>query len=59
MIYVGDGLIYHTGPLSEDDPGAIKLWIMDDYMSMMPYQWLPVPGNTGFLGVYKFKFISR
>ena len=59
MIYTGDGLIYHTGPLSETDSGVLKLWRMEDYLRTMPYQWLPIHNNENYLGVYAFKFLPR
>ena len=59
MIYTGDGLIYHTGPLSESDSGVLKLWRIDDYLRTMPYQWLPIYNNENYLGVYSFKFLPR
>ena len=59
MIYTGDGLIYHTGPLSEKDSGVLKLWRMEDYLRTMPYQWLPIHNNENYLGVYAFKFLPR
>jgi len=59
MIYTGDGLIYHTGPLSPGDSGSLKVWSLNDYMRMMPYQWLPINNNEYFLGVYSFKWLPR
>lgn len=59
MILTGEGLIYHTGPLSERDSGALKVWSLEDYMRMMPYQWLPIESNEYFIGVYRFKFLPR
>lgn len=59
MIYTGDGLIYHTGPESEIDPGKIKLWKVEDYLRLMPVQWLPISENTYFLGVYRFKILGN
>jgi uncharacterized protein YfaT (DUF1175 family) len=59
MIFTGDGLIYHTGPLSETDSGVLKLWSMDDYVRTMPYQWQPIYTNENYLGVYAFKFLPQ
>lgn len=59
MIFTGDGLIYHTGPDSANDPGKIKLWKVEDYLRLMPVQWLPIQENTYFLGVYRFKILGN
>lgn len=59
MIYTGEGLVYHTGPVSEEDPGKIKLWRLDDYMRIMPIQWLPIRENTCFLGIYRLKILGE
>ena len=59
MIYTGEGLVYHTGPVSDDDPGKIKLWRLDDYMRIIPIQWLPIRENTYFLGIYRLKILGE
>ncbi|MFW6173788.1 MAG: DUF1175 domain-containing protein [Elusimicrobiota bacterium] len=59
MIFTGDGLVYHTGPVSEDSEGKVKLWLFDDYMRLMPIQWLPVKENPFFLGFYRFKILNN
>jgi hypothetical protein len=59
MIFTGDGLIYHTGPLSSDNRGVLKLWDLETYSRVMPYQWLPIENNEYFLGVYRFKFLPQ
>lgn len=58
MIYTGDGLVYHTGPVDDTNPGMIKVWTLDYYTSLMPYQWLPIDNNEYFLGIFRFKFLS-
>lgn len=58
MIFTGDGLVYHTGPVDESNPGMIKVWTIDYYTSLMPFQWLPIQNNEYFLGVFRLKFLS-
>jgi len=59
MIFTGNGLVYHTGPVSEDNEGKVKLWLFDDYARLMPIQWLPVKENPFFLGFYRFKILNN
>jgi hypothetical protein len=59
MIYTGNGLVYHTGPVSEDDKGKVKLWLLDDFLRLMPIQWLPVKENPFFLGFYQFRILNK
>lgn len=59
MIYTGNGFVYHTGPISEDDKGKVKLWLLDDYLRLMPLQWLPVKENPFFLGFYRFRILNK
>ncbi|MFO7881651.1 MAG: DUF1175 family protein [Kosmotogaceae bacterium] len=59
MIFTGEGLVYHTGPVSEEDVGKVKLWLLDDYLRLMPIQWLPVKENPFFLGFYRFKILNK
>ena len=58
MIFTGDGLVYHTGPVDETNPGMIKVWTIDYYKSLMPFQWLPIQNNEYFLGIFRLKFLS-
>lgn len=57
MIYTGDGLLYHTGPI-EDKEGELRYLKFDDVIRNFPLDWQPLPSNNKFLGFFKFKILS-
>jgi hypothetical protein len=57
MIYTGDGLLYHTGPI-EDKEGELRYLKLEDVLKNFPLDWQPLPSNNKFLGFFKFKILS-
>lgn len=69
MIYVGrsrlarDGaegaiVVYHTGPQGKS-PGEMRRVALDELMQHPSPRWRPVPGNSNFLGVYRWNILSE
>lgn len=52
----GDWLIYHTGPIGRQR-GEIRRVAMRDLLHHPDARWRPVPGNTNFLGVYRWNVL--
>jgi uncharacterized protein len=61
MIVAGatsDRVIYHTGPIGKRK-GEIRRVAMQDLLSYPDVRWRPVPGNTNFLGVYRWNVLRE
>jgi hypothetical protein len=51
-----DAVIYHTGPIGKQK-GEIRRVTMDDLLHHPDARWRPIPGNTNFLGVYRWNLL--
>ncbi len=69
MIFVGrsqldgsngdDGiLVYHTGPVGKS-PGEMRRTSVSELMQHPSPRWRPAPGNTNFLGVYRWNILRE
>lgn len=66
MVYVGRSqverdsaepwLVYHTGP-SHGAPGEIRRVLAADLLRHPSPQWRPEPGNSNFLGIYRWNIL--
>lgn len=65
MIYVGPSLagrdgslyvLYHTGPTGPN-PGEIRRVSIDALMHHPEPRWRPLPGNSSFLGMYRWNIL--
>lgn len=50
-------VIYHTGPISENNPGELRLTKIEDLKFADP-TWIADKDNKKFLGFYRFKILS-
>jgi len=51
-----DWVIYHTGPIGKQK-GEIRRVLMEDLLHHPDSRWRPIPGNTNFLGVYRWNLL--
>ncbi len=69
MIYVGRSrlagagpegaiVVYHTGPQGKSR-GEMRRVALDELMQHPSPRWRPVPGNSNFLGVYRWNILSE
>jgi uncharacterized protein len=69
MIFVGrsrldkageqdDILVYHTGPIGKS-PGEMRRTTVAELMQHPSPRWRPAPGNTNFLGVYRWNILRE
>jgi uncharacterized protein YfaT (DUF1175 family) len=68
MIFVGpsqlakgaedDILVYHTGPIGKSQ-GEMRRTTVADLMQHPSPRWRPAPGNTNFLGVYRWNILRE
>ncbi len=69
MIYVGRSrladahaegaiVVYHTGPLGKSR-GEMRRVALNELMQHPSPRWRPVPGNSNFLGVYRWNILSE
>jgi uncharacterized protein YfaT (DUF1175 family) len=59
MIVTGphaDWVIYHTGPIGKQK-GEIRRVAIEDLIHHPDARWRPIPGNTNFLGVYRWNLL--
>jgi hypothetical protein len=49
-------VIYHTGPIGKQK-GEIRRVSIEDLLHHPDARWRPVPGNTNFLGVYRWNLL--
>jgi uncharacterized protein YfaT (DUF1175 family) len=58
MIFLGDSVIYHTGPF-HGGPGEIRRPSVVELLHHPAPQWRPQLGNPNFLGVYRWNILRR
>lgn len=70
MIYTGEYLVYHTGPIpgggndsdgannGEDGPGEVRMLKPEHLFGHPDEKWHPARDNPAFLGVYRFNIIT-
>jgi uncharacterized protein YfaT (DUF1175 family) len=51
-----DWVIYHTGPIGKQK-GEIRRVAIEDLIHHPDARWRPLPGNTNFLGVYRWNLL--
>ncbi|HYX53315.1 MAG TPA: DUF1175 family protein [Candidatus Limnocylindrales bacterium] len=51
-------VVYHTGPLGKSR-GEMRRVALDELMQHPSPRWRPVPGNSNFLGVYRWNILSE
>ena len=52
-----DWVVYHTGPIAHG-PGEMRRLRIADLMRHPSPQWRPLPGNSNFLGVYRWNILK-
>ncbi|MGM0640477.1 MAG: DUF1175 family protein [Thermotogota bacterium] len=61
MVYIkqknNDYVIYHTGPISIENPGELRLVLIDNLKYADP-TWMIDEKNKNFLGIYRFKILG-
>jgi hypothetical protein len=50
--------VYHTGPIGAG-PGEMRRVALDDLLHHPDARWRPIPGNTNFLGVYRWNILRE
>ena len=50
-------VVYHTGPVNRK-AGEIRRLRLDELMRHPQPRWRPVPGNSAFKGVYRWKILE-
>jgi uncharacterized protein len=50
-------LVYHTGPI-DGLPGEMRRVLLSQLLEHPSPRWRPVPGNSNFLGVYRWKILK-
>jgi uncharacterized protein YfaT (DUF1175 family) len=50
-------VVYHTGPVNQK-AGEIRRLSLDELMRHPQPRWRPVPGNSAFKGVYRWKILE-
>jgi len=58
MIYTGDGILYHTGPIGVSNEGELRYIKMEKLLKSFPLDWQPLPSNDKFLGFFRFKILN-
>jgi hypothetical protein len=51
-----DLIVYHTGPIGSS-PGEMRRLRLADLLQFPSPRWRPVPGNSNFLGVYRWNIL--
>jgi uncharacterized protein YfaT (DUF1175 family) len=51
-------VVYHTGPIGKE-PGEMRMMRMTDLLRHPSPRWRPVPGNSNFLGVYRWNILRE
>ena len=65
MILTGpahDWAVYHTGPIGSGrtaTPGEVRRVALNDLMHHPDTRWRPIPGNSNFLGVYRWNILRE
>lgn len=50
--------VYHTGPIGHG-PGEMRRVALSDLVEHPDLRWRPVPGNSNFLGVYRWNILRE
>ena len=50
--------VYHTGPIG-NGPGEVRRVALDDLLHHPDSRWRPIPGNSNFLGVYRWNVLRE
>jgi hypothetical protein len=61
MVLTGPGhdwVVYHTGPIG-NGPGEVRRVALDDLLHHPDSRWRPIPGNSNFLGVYRWNILRE
>jgi len=58
MIWLGDGVAYHTGHVEAGDSG-LRAMPIDKLMTWKDSRWQPIEDNPNFIGVFRFSFLAR
>ncbi|HEY4050543.1 MAG TPA: DUF1175 family protein [Acidobacteriaceae bacterium] len=53
-----DWLVYHTGPIS-NKKGELRRVAVEDLLNYPDARWRPVPGNSNFLGVFRWNVLRE
>lgn len=51
-------LVYHTGPIGKS-PGEMRRAALQELLQHPSPRWRPVPGNSNFLGVYRWNILRE
>jgi len=51
-------VVYHTGPIGSDK-GEIRRPTIDELLHHPEPRWRPLPGNSNFLGVYRWNILKQ
>ena len=51
-------IVYHTGPIA-GQPGEIRRPSVDELLRHPSPRWRPEPGNSNFLGVYRWNILRE
>jgi len=51
-------LVYHTGPIGKS-PGEMRRVALQELLQHPSPRWRPVPGNSNFLGVYRWNILRE
>jgi len=49
-------VVYDTGP-DHGQPGELRRVLLTELLDHPEVQWRPLPGNTNFLGVYRWNIL--
>jgi hypothetical protein len=58
MIYLGEHIVYHTGPIG-GGPGEVRRPSVQELRRHPDPRWRPVVGNSNFLGVFRWHILSE
>ncbi len=61
MIVTGDNadwVVYDTGPIGKEK-GEVRRVSTEDLLHHPDLRWRPVPGNSNFLGVYRWNILRE
>ncbi len=51
-------VVYHTGPIGKE-PGEMRMMRLADLLNHPSPKWRPLPGNSNFLGVYRWNILRE
>jgi uncharacterized protein YfaT (DUF1175 family) len=56
MVFLGDGVVYHTGP-GDGPRGEVRRPALDELRRHPSPRWRPLEGNAHFLGVFRWNIL--